>query len=115
MDTTDPPNPRWKVFSNGFTRKTGLLIQERIDRAYRDGKDCHVECRLLLPDDSVKHVRIVAHASRADSGIIEFIGAVMDVTERKAAEEKIRGQEMELQQILDLTPQHLAVIGPGGE
>src|SRR5207249_2833944 len=91
------------------------LVQERIDQAYRDGKDCHVECRLLLPDDSVKHVRIVAHASRAYSGIIEFIGAVIDVTERKAAEEKIRGQEMELQQILDLTPQHLAVIGPGGE
>jgi PAS domain S-box-containing protein len=69
------------------------LVQEQIDRASRDGKDCHVECRLLLPDHSVKHVRIVAHASKNESGIIESIGAVMDVTATKQAEEKLRRSE----------------------
>src|SRR5712692_568533 len=54
------------------------LVQERIDRAYRDGKDCHVECRLLLPDDSVKPVRIVAHAPTNHSATIACTGAVMD-------------------------------------
>jgi PAS domain S-box-containing protein len=69
------------------------FVQEQIERATREGKDCHVECRLLLPDDSVKHVRIVAHASKNESGIIEFIGAVMDVTATKQAEEKLRRSE----------------------
>jgi PAS domain S-box-containing protein len=69
------------------------LVQEQIDRASRGGEGCHVECRLLLPDDSVKHVRIVAHASKNESGIIEFIGAVMDVTATKKAEEKLRRSE----------------------
>ncbi len=69
------------------------LVQEQIDRASRGGKDCHVECRLLLPDDSVKHVRIVAHASKNESGIVEFIGAVMDVTATKQANEKLRQSE----------------------
>jgi len=69
------------------------LVQEQIDRASRGGKDCHAECRLLLPDDSVKHVRIVAHATKNESGIIEFIGAVMDVTAAKEAEEKLRRSE----------------------
>jgi PAS domain S-box-containing protein len=69
------------------------LVQEQIDRASRGGKDCHVECRLLLPDDSVKHVRIVAHASKNEPGNIEFIGAVMDVTAAKQAEEKLRRSE----------------------
>jgi len=69
------------------------LVQEQIDRASHGGKDCHVECRLLLPDDSIKHVRIVAHASKNDPGIIEFIGAVMDVTATKNAEEKLRRSE----------------------
>src|SRR5258708_181541 len=41
------------------------LVQEHIDRASRDGTDCQVECRLLLPDESVKHGRIVAPASHA--------------------------------------------------
>src|SRR5260370_6807541 len=56
------------------------LVQEQIDRASRDGTGCHVECRLLLPDDSVKHVHIVAHASKNQSAIIDFIGAVIDLT-----------------------------------
>jgi PAS domain S-box-containing protein len=65
------------------------LVQEHIDRASNDGEDCDVECRLLLPDESVKHVCIVARASKTESGI-EFIGAVTDVTERKTTEAKIR-------------------------
>src|SRR5216683_4784209 len=68
------------------------LVQEQIDRASRGGGGCHVECRLLLPDDSIKHVRIVAHASKNESGI-EFIGAVMDVTATKQAEENLRRSE----------------------
>ena len=69
------------------------LLQEHMDRASREGKACDVECRLLLPDDSAKHVHIVAHASKNESGIIQFIGAVMDVTARKQAEEKLRRSE----------------------
>src|SRR5258707_11434403 len=69
------------------------LVQEQIDRASRGGTGCHVECRLLLPDDSVKHVRIVAHASKNELGIVEFIGAVMDVTATKQAEGKLRRSE----------------------
>jgi PAS domain S-box-containing protein len=69
------------------------LVQEQIDRASREGKDCHVECRLLLPDESVKHVRIVARPAKNESGIIEFIGAVMDVTATKQAEQKLRRSE----------------------
>jgi formate hydrogenlyase transcriptional activator len=88
------------------------LVQEQIDRASRGGEGCHVECRLLLPDDSVKHVRIVAHASKNESGGIEFIGAVMDITATEQAEEKIRQSEMELRQILDFAPQYVAVLGP---
>jgi PAS domain S-box-containing protein len=69
------------------------LVQEQIDRASRGGEGCHVKCRLLLLDDSVKHVRIVAHASKNESGSIEFIGAVMDITATEQAEEKLRRSE----------------------
>src|SRR6185369_514280 len=75
------------------------LVQERIDRANRDGKDCLVECRLLLPDDSVKHVCIVAHASKDESGIVEFIGAVTDITERKRTEEELRQTQATLARV----------------
>ena len=45
----------------------------------------------------------------------EGVVFVLDLSEQKRAEEKIRDQEMELRQMLDLTPQHVAVIGPGQE
>ncbi len=69
------------------------LVQERMDRASREGKACDVDCRLLLPDDSVKHVRIEAHASKDESGNIEFIGAVTDVTATKQAERDLQRSE----------------------
>jgi PAS domain S-box-containing protein len=45
--------------------------------------------------------------------IIKWYGSGIDIEDRKRAEQRTRKQEMELQQILDFTPQHVAVIGPG--
>src|SRR6266403_1736031 len=91
------------------------MVQRQIDSATSHGKDCNLEYRLLLPDDSIKHVHVVAHAVKDKAGTLEFIGAVTDITERKAAEERIRRQEAEFRQILDLAPQQVRVYGPGGE
>jgi transcriptional regulator with GAF, ATPase, and Fis domain len=76
-------------------------VQERIDRAYRDGKGCDVQCRLLLPDDSAKHVSIVAHASKTESGIIELIGAVMDVTAQWQARAELEKALEEIKRLKD--------------
>jgi PAS domain S-box-containing protein len=67
-----------------------------------------------MADGSVKHVHVVAHATKDESGTIEFVGAVMEVTTAKQVEEKIRQQEMELRQILDFAPQQVGVSGPDG-
>jgi PAS domain S-box-containing protein len=90
-------------------------VQQVIDRASQTGTDFEHEYRLLLADGRVKHVHSIAHAVQNATGDREFIGAVTDITERRTAEEKIRGQEMEFRQMLDLSPQHVAVIGPGQE
>jgi formate hydrogenlyase transcriptional activator len=88
------------------------LVQETIARASEDGKDFDHEYRLVTPDGSVKHVLVVAHALRDESGSIEFVGAVTDITAAKQAEEKIRQSERELRQIVDFAPKWVAVLGP---
>jgi len=88
--------------------------QQVIDRASQTATDFELEYRLLLADGRIKHVHAIAHALRDASGNCEFFGAVTDITDRKAAEEKIRAQESELRQMLDFTPQYLAVLGADG-
>src|SRR2546426_11864056 len=61
------------------------LVKQTIERAAQDGRDFDFEHRLLMPDGSVKNVHAVAHALRDGSGSIEFVGAVMDVTEQHQA------------------------------
>jgi len=91
------------------------LVEQVIDRASQTGTDFEHEYRLLMADRRVKYVRAIAHAVQNASGDREFIGAVTDITERKTADDKIREQEMEFRQILDLTPQLVAVYGSNRE
>jgi PAS domain S-box-containing protein len=69
------------------------LVQRTLDRASDDGKDFDYEHRLLMPDGSVKHVHVVAHAVRDRIGILSFVGALMDVTAAKRAEDALRESE----------------------
>ncbi|HKE61472.1 MAG TPA: PAS domain-containing protein, partial [Nitrospira sp.] len=63
---------------------------------------------------SVKHLHVVAHAARDESGKVEFVGSVMDITESKRAEERLRQDEMELRQLIDIVPQHIFMLEPDG-
>jgi PAS domain S-box-containing protein len=74
------------------------LVRQTIERAAQDGKDFDHEYRLVMPDGSIKYVHVVAHALGNESGSIEFVGAVMDVTESKGVEEKLRQNEAYLQE-----------------
>jgi PAS domain S-box-containing protein len=62
------------------------MVERTIARAARDGEDFAREYRLLMADGRAKHVDVVAHASRDAAGSVEFVGAVMDITERKQGE-----------------------------
>jgi formate hydrogenlyase transcriptional activator len=50
-----------------------------------------------------------------DGNIVKWYGVTTDIEDRKRAEDKVREQESELRQIVDLVPQLVAVFGPGGE
>jgi PAS domain S-box-containing protein len=79
------------------------LVQRTIERASRDRKDFDFEHRLLMPDGFIKYVHVVAHAEKDEPGELEFVGAVMDVTERKQAEEAVRRSESYLAEAQGLT------------
>jgi PAS domain S-box-containing protein len=97
------------------------LVQQTIERAARDGKDFDFEHRLLMPDGSIKHVHVVAHAESDESGEFEFVGAVMDVTEqhqaRTALEEafaELKKSQDRLRLVIDTIPAHVWTAQPDG-
>jgi len=73
-----------------------VLVQAALDRATLHGTALDFEHRVLLPDGAVKNVYILAHAVRDASRNIEYVGAIMDITARKQAEEALRQSQGEL-------------------
>ena len=65
------------------------LVREMVDRSAREGVNMDFETRLLMPDESVKHVHVVLQ-NIGQPGKPEFVGAVTDITERKRAEAELR-------------------------
>jgi len=79
------------------------LVRQTIERASQDGKDFEHQYRLVMPDGAIKHVHVVAHALNDESDGIEFVGAVMDVSNRERAEEALRRSEGNLAEAQRLT------------
>jgi PAS domain S-box-containing protein len=72
------------------------LFHDMTDRARVNGCDFEYECRLQMPDRSVKYLHVVARATRDQEGRLDYIGAVQDVTERRLSEEALGKARSEL-------------------
>jgi len=77
--------------------------------------------RIVRPDGEIRRVRCVGIAATSGGTFQGFVGTGMDITEQeqlteelRRSEHDLRERERELRQILDLTPQHLGVLGPDG-
>jgi PAS domain S-box-containing protein len=112
------PKDGWPRFEEFFQRlhpddQPGL--RELTQTAIREKAEWETDYRIVHPDGSVRDIHVLGHPVLSTSGdLVEFVGTVIDVTQRKRAEEERRRSEMELRQMLDLMPQHLAVLAPDG-
>jgi signal transduction histidine kinase len=70
-------------------------VQQRIERISRERTEFDFEHRLLMPDGSVKYLRVVGHPSKDKKGSFEFVGAVTDITVR----ERLRQAQADLAHI----------------
>jgi signal transduction histidine kinase len=97
-------------FDRAITPTVDLVIRERIhpedvpgyrqvvERAAHGRQDYIHEFRLRMPDGRVKHLHVVAHAIRTETGDVDFVGAVKDVTEQKWAQTERERLEQRLRQ-----------------
>ena len=72
-------------------------FQQLAEGASKDGPNREDEYRLLMPDGRIKYIRsLTGRAGREFSGTLTMVGAAMDVTERKQAEEALREARTEI-------------------
>ena len=80
------------------------FVREAFEQALRDQRDYAVEHRAMLPDGSLKHLHALGHPVLNESGdLIEYVGTVVDITERKQADEALHKVQAELAHISRVT------------
>ncbi|MFL9922207.1 ATP-binding protein [Paraburkholderia fungorum] len=79
------------------------LVQHEIDHAAQGGQDYDYEHRLLMPDGAFKHLHVRAHRVKYQSGEEEIVGALMDVTATREAQQALHMAQAELARVTRLT------------
>ena len=76
------------------------LFDQTVERGAREMKDFQYEHRIVMPNGSIKHLELLSHAVKDKSGtVVEYVGAVKDVTERKRTEALLAGEKRLLEMI----------------
>jgi signal transduction histidine kinase len=71
-------------------------IERMLGTAIRHKQNYGFEARFLMPDGTIKHVDCIGRPFTNDSGDLEFVGTLLDISERKRSEEKLETAQAQL-------------------
>ncbi len=94
------------------------FVQQVTAGASQDGRDVDVEHRLLMPDGTVKTIRVLGHTSHEPDSKAIFLGAITDISVVKNAFEEIRilrdqlyKENLALREEIDVTRMFEEIVG----
>jgi PAS domain S-box-containing protein len=95
--------PRFETFLQHVHPDDRRRVRETAERADREKVDYEVDYRIVHSGGELRDIHTVAHPVLSPSGdVVEFVGTVMDVTERRQAEkerERLRQVQADLAHI----------------
>ncbi len=72
------------------------------DRTFLEKIDCDVEFRVVKADGTIKHIHGIGHPVLGRSGeLIQVVGTMVDITERKRAEDELKAAFEEIKRLKD--------------
>jgi PAS domain S-box-containing protein len=103
LEYDSPAKPSLELFLDRTHPDDKSRVQQVFEQISRDGTGSDTEYRLLMQHGVVKYLHVVAHGIRDSAGMLEFIGAVTDVTPAKHAEEALRKAQADLAHVNRVT------------
>ncbi len=85
--------PSYQLFIERVHPEDRPEVEQVLWADVTEKRDFDGEYRLLLPDGSIKYLHSLGKCSLDQSGDVEYIGAVVDITEHKRAEQELRDSE----------------------
>jgi two-component sensor histidine kinase len=76
------------------------LLEEFIRGVPYDGEPHSFEHRIIVPDGSIKTLRIIAHSELTDTGNVTLVGTAIDITERMRMDAGLRASLKEKDALL---------------
>ena len=79
------------------------MLEQAFEQASSGAQIIDITHRLLMPDGSVKHVKVLAHPAQDKEDNVEYIGVLMDITAAKQAEEALQELQASLAHVTRVT------------
>jgi PAS domain S-box-containing protein len=81
--------PRYETFSQRIHPEDEAKVREAVETAGREKAEFELDYRIVHPSGEIRDIHVVGHPVLSPSGdLVEFVGTVIDITERKRAEEE---------------------------
>jgi PAS domain S-box-containing protein len=91
-------------------------VEASSQRSLREKVDTVDEYRIVLPDGTVKDLRMTRRPVLNDAGdVVQLIGATVDITERRRDEEALRLSNAYNRSLIEASLDPLVTIGPDGK
>ncbi len=108
--------PRFEAFFQRLYPDDQVRVRELFESAIRDKEAFETEYRIVHPSGGIKDIQAVGHPVYDECGnLAEFLGTVIDVTERKRAEEALRASEQVARGQVEALAQSLDVLATAPE
>jgi PAS domain S-box-containing protein len=95
--------PSYAGFMDRIHPEDRSAFEQAVDQAVRNRSRFQHEIRIILPDGSVSYLQSVGQPDSTEAASLEYVGTVMDITERRHAEEALRNAQAELVRVARLT------------
>jgi PAS domain S-box-containing protein len=105
----DEFRPTYSAFIERVHPDDRALVEQGVQRALEALEDYTLDHRIVRPDGTIRVVREQAEVEYADGRPRRMIGAVLDVTDIRVAEEAARRSEQMLAAMLRISPEAIVV------